>query len=482
MHRQLRSPTVATLRAAVAGLVTWLVPAMSRGQDTAPAHPSVRDTTADSAARARTCGYDCFYDQHPWVPRLVGAQFTFIGQDMPPFPAAYNGKNSLSSHGDHQATHTYGAYVGARLTPYLQVYVDGEMARGAGVSGAVGLAGLTDGDVIREGSVNLGQGPYWARAYARYLIPLSPDRDTADRGQDQLPVAEPTKRIEIKAGKWALSDDFDLNSYAGSTRTAFMDWGLWDNSAWDYAADTRGYTNGFLIGYVSPRWSFKIAAAQMPTFANGNTFDNDLAQAYGLNAELTLRPNTNGTVIRILGYQNRGRMGIYRDAIDTAIAHDTTPNIVADDRKGRVKYGFGLNAEQPLADSGNTGVFLRMGWNDGRTEDFVFTEADREISGGLQLAGNSWRRSDDRLGIAFLVDGLSEDHEAYLADGGIGFLLGDGRLKYNTENIAELYYRFEVPVVKFIQVAPAFQFIDHPGYNEARGPVEVYTIRVHMQY
>lgn len=401
---------------------------------------------------------------------------------MPPFQAAYSGPNSLTNRGAANATHTYGIYIGSRVTNSLQLYADGEMARGGGIGGTVGLAGLTDGDVIRQGAANLGQGPYLARAYARYLIPLSAARDTAGRGQDRVAGPEPTTRIEIKAGKWALNDDFDLNAYAGSTRSEFMDWALWDNAAWDYAANTRGYTNGVLIGYVSPKWALKVAAAQMPIIANGNTLDNDLTLAYGLNAELTVRPDSSGTTLRFLAYDNRGRMGVYRDAIDIGKERDTTPNIVADDMQGRVKYGFGFNLEQPLADSGNTGVFLRLGWNDGKTEDFVFTEADRHLSSGLQLAGDAWHRPDDRLGIAAAIDGLSKDHEDYLAAGGIGFLLGDGKLRYGTENIIEVYYRLQVPHVAWMQISPAIQHIQNPGYNEDRGPVYVYTFRLNLHY
>jgi carbohydrate-selective porin OprB len=224
-------------------------------------------------------------------------------------------------------------------------------------------------------------------------------------------------------------------------------------------------------------------AAQMPVIANGNTLDNEIADAHGLNAELTLTPDAAGTVLRLLAYQNRGRMGNYRDAINIAAAHDTTPSIVADDRRGRVKYGFGFNLEQPFADSGNTGVFLRLGWSDGQTEAFAFTEADRHLSGGLQLAGTFWSRPGDRLGIADAVDGISEDHRDYLAAGGAGFLLGDGALRrYAPENIIEMYYRIEVPHAAFAQISPAIQHIENPGYNADRGPLYVYTIRVNLHY
>jgi carbohydrate-selective porin OprB len=413
----------------------------------------------------------------------LGAQFTFIWQDLPPFHALYSGKNSLTHTGDNEATETYGVYGGARLTDALQVYSDFEMARGGAVGHAVGLAGLTNGDVIRQGAANLGVGPYLARLYARVLIPLTAQRDTVEHGQDRLPGAEPTTRIEIKAGKLALNDDFDLNRYAGSTRQQFMDWALWQNTAWDFGANTRGYTNELLAAVESAQWAFRVAAAQMSALANGNVLDDDIADARSLDAELTVNPSRSGTVLRFLAYENRGRMGIYRDAIDSAKADDVVPCIRCDDAKGRVKYGFGFNAEQPLADSGNTGVFVRLGWSDGKTEDFEFTETDRVAGGGAQLAGNIWHRPDDRFGVAGSISGLSKDHLDYLAAGGVGFLIGDGKLtRYGTENILEAYYRFQPPHISFVQITPAIQHIDHPAYNVDRGPVYVYTIRANVRY
>jgi len=423
------------------------------------------------------------YAHYPWLPRLLGAQFTYTWQDLAPFHALYSGKNSLINTGDNEGTHTYGVYGGSRVTDFLQLYADVEMARGAGVSHAFGLAGITNGDVIRQGSVDLGQGPYLARAYARFLIPLAAGRTAVDRAQDQLPGDEPTTRIEIKAGRFALNDDFDLNRYGGSTRYEFMDWGLWQNTAWDFAANTRGYTNAAMVGIEAPRWALRLAAAQMPTFANGNTFDGDVRDAHGLNAEVTIRPAREGTVIRLLAFDNRARMGIYRQALDVARARDTTPCISCDDRRGRAKYGFGFNIEQPLADSGNTGVFLRLGWNDGQAEDFAFTETDRVASGGIQIAGTAWRRDADRVGVAAVIGGVSHDHEAYLAAGGLGFLIGDGRLlRYGTENIVEGYYRFQPPRLVFLEITPAIQHIDHPAYNVDRGPLYVYTVRVNLHY
>jgi hypothetical protein len=410
--------------------------------------------------------------------QLLGAQATFIDQHLAPFHALYSGFRSLDSAGDTQATDTYGLYAGARLVPRLQAYVDVEMARGAGVSHAMGLGGITNGDVIRQGSANLGQGPYVARVFLRYLVPLGAARDTVARGIDQLSGPEPSARIEVKVGKLAASDDFDENRYANSTRTQFMNWGLFQNTAWDFAADTRGYTWGAMVAWVHPRWSVHFGSFAMPTMANGNEFDG-FPRARGDNIELTVRPGERGTAVRLLAYENHARMGNYAEALARATPRGI-PDIAADDRPGRTKVGLGLNIEQPLADAQETGVFARAGWNDGRNEDFAFTEVDRHLSAGLQLVGAHWKRAADRLAVAYVLHGLSPDHRAYLAAGGAGFLLGDGRLQYGAEGILEAYYRAQFG--PYVQVSPDLQWIRNPGYNRDRGPATVVSLRLHVSY
>ena len=217
----------------------------------------------------------------------------------------------------------------------------------------------------------------------------------------------------------------------------------------------------------------------MPTFANGNIFDRDVANARGDNVELTLAAPHNA-VVRLLGYMNHGRMGRYAVATARGIASGTKPNIVADDAPGRTKYGAAVNAELPLADGGDTGAFARLGWNDGRNENFVFTESDRHASGGAQVAGDRWRRAGDALGIALSADGLSRDHRAYLAAGGDGFLLGDGRLRYGFEVLTEIYYSARLG--RFVTVSPDLMRLVNPGYNRDRGPAFVLSGRASIRY
>jgi high affinity Mn2+ porin len=419
-------------------------------------------------------------DPRPWRPHLLGAQFTVIAQHLTPFRSPYSGPNSLSSAGDTQATHTYGLYFGSHIAARVRAYLDLELALGAGVGNAVGLAGITDGDVIRQGSVDLGKRPYVARAFLRYTVPLTDATDTTSRGMDQLPGPEPLSRLEVDVGKVAASDAFDQNRYANTTRAQFCNWGLFNNTAWDFAADTRGYTYGVLVNWVHPRWSLALGSFLMPTLANGNILDGDIRRARGDNVQLTLQPDAHGTTLRLLIYENHARMGDYADALARAQRSGQPPDIAADDQPGRVKYGLGVSVERPLADSGETGVFVRAGWNDGHTEDFAFTEVDRHVSAGLQVAGTGWGRARDRFGVAGVRHGLSSEHRAYLAAGGKGFLLGDGSLDYAGEIIFETYYR--VHVGPYAQISPDLQVIANPGYNRDRGPATVLTFRLNLRY
>jgi len=431
-------------------------------------------------SRVASAQFDRSTSCHAPSAQLLGAQATFIGQKLPPFHAAYSGPMSLTPDGDRQLSQSYGVYGGACLTSHIAAYVDVEMIHGSGISHASGVAAVTNGDVLRQGSVDLGTGPYIARAFVRWTIPLaSTSRDTMPASMDALPGEVSSRRIEIDAGKLAATDMFDLNRYANSTRTQFLDWVLFNNGAWDYAADTRGYTNGVAVVFLDESWSLRVGSFQMPTFANGNTFDDDIATARGDNIELTVNLPRNA-IVRLLAYENHARMGRY--AVATAIGKENfvAPNIVADDAPGRTKYGAAVNAELPLADSGATGVFARLGWNDGHNESFVFTEVDRHLSTGIQAAGRNWRRADDVAAIAIAMDGLSADHRDYLAAGGRGFLLGDGALRYGQEIVAEGYY--SATLWRGVYLSPDVIWIVHPGYNRDRGPAVVLTARLSLRY
>lgn len=414
------------------------------------------------------------------LPEITSAQFTMIRQNLRSFDSPYSGPLSLNDHGSTKSTYTAGVYLGWEPVKHTQFYLDFEKFQGEGISNATGLASLTDGDAVRAGASGLSHRVYTARAYVRQLIPLGDAAHDVQRSQDQVTTSEPDTRIELKGGIMAVSDDFDHNRYANSTRTQFQNWSLFNNTAWDFAADTRGYTTGVLVGYVSPVWAARLGVYKMPQHANGQPLAA-LSQARGQNFEVSwTQPKANGAVVRFLVYQNVATMGDYNEAILQGQLAGQAPDIQSDGKHDRHKNGVALNAELPLADDGETGLFTRLGWNDGHTESFAFTEMDRVLSVGAQVDGAHWGRGADRVGIAYVLGGLSSQHRAYLEAGGQGFVLGDGQLNYGSEQVLEAYYRFEP--IKGLQWSPDVQYIVNPGFNRDRGPASVYGIRLHLEY
>ncbi|HEV2112418.1 MAG TPA: carbohydrate porin [Gammaproteobacteria bacterium] len=452
----------------VAALLAPWLPARA---DTQAADPSAAPVEAMQGAAVSAA--------RPWEPMLLAAQYNGIHQHLDSFGAAYSGPLSLPAAGDDATSQTFGAYFGMAMPAHWAAYLDIERFTGGGVGNATGLASPTNGDVVRAGN-GLPKDAYIARAYVQYLLPLGDDVTAMGRAQDQLPGEVPTSALLFKVGKLAVGDDFDQNRYANNTRTEFETWTLINNGAYDYAADTRGYTGGLVFGYLQPGWSLKFGLYRMSQQANQEALEWPLNRAHGDNLELDLMPNDSGTVIRFLVYRNVARMGIYQNAINQALVTGGKPDVAADDADGREKHGFGFNLEQPLADGGDSGVFLRLGWNDGQTETFEFTEVDRTLSLGGQLSGAHWGREDDRLGVAMVINGISAVHQRYLELGGCGFELCDGTLSYGHEEVLETYYRFQLG--SYAQLSPDIQYFQNPGYNRDRGPARVYGLRLHLQY
>lgn len=415
-----------------------------------------------------------------WVPQLLGAQYTFIDQRQSSLHSPYQGELSLRARANQARSHTFGMYFGMPIAPHLALYTDVEMFRGEGVSNSTGLAGLTNGDVIRSGGGTLGRGAYVARAFVTWDIPLGDETTEVTRKMDQLAGRQADDRLSFKAGLLAVNDDFDQSRYANSTRTQFLNWSLFNNAAWDFAADTRGYTVGGLVAYASGPWTWRYGIYQMPVQANGQKLEGPISKARGEYAQVAWQQDPKGPSVWLLAYRNTARMGIYRVVLERAALAGSTPDIRSDDRDGRHKYGVAAGFDLPLADDGDTGLFGRLGWNDGKTESFAFTEADGSASFGGQLAGIRWHRPQDRLALAFAVNRLSPDHRDYLAAGGSGFVLGDGRLNYRPEQIMEAYYDYAA--TKYAFLTADFQLIHNPGYNHDRGPARFVGLRVHLEY
>jgi hypothetical protein len=421
--------------------------------------------------------------EHPWPPWPIwlGAEVNSIFQYHPSFPAPRSGPHSLGPDAESAISGLFTIFLAYRPTRTTELILDPEMALGGGLSQALGVAGFPNLDVVRNPT--LGHAPYIARAQIHQIIPLSSEWvPNEDRGPISSFVDVPKHRLELRFGKMSTADVFDINPAASDSHLQFMNWTVDNNGAYDYAADTRGYTYGLVIEYQGPRIEARLGELLMPTVANGIDLEFDFTRARGDNLELEikygLQAGWRGT-LRLLVYQNTANMGNYRQAIDAAAA---TPGVVPDvtltRAQGRVKRGVGANLIQEIA--GVARAFMRLGWSTGDLEAFAYTEVENTVLAGGDITGAYWRRPTDRTGLAFVSNGISGDHADYLAAGGLGFLLGDGYLKYARETIVEHYYNAHV--WRGLSFAEDIQFIANPGYNSDRGPVWVFSLRGHLEF
>jgi hypothetical protein len=410
----------------------------------------------------------------------LSGQINFIFQTHPDFHADYSGPNSLSPQYEKATSRVMTLYTGVRLNHSTEILVDIEEAGGQALSTGLGLAGNTDLDIVRNPS--LSKAPYLGRAMIHKVFALSKDRGENQRTFLSLFDELPRRRLEIRFGKFSMPDFFDLNSVGTDTHFQFSNWSVDNNGAWDYAADTRGYTVGIVADYEDRNWGFRFAEALMPKVANGIDLVWRLWQVHAENWEYELRHGvlpTKSGVVRLLAYTNYANMGIYRDAVaQFKEGLVPAPDITNHPWHITRKYGFGVNLEQNL--TRNVTAFARWGWDNGRTESFAYTEIDSTFDEGVGVNGAQWHRRQDRAGIAFVSNGIKKDHQIYLADGGNGFLLGDGKLNYGRENIVESYYTAHV--WRGIYIAPGVQYIVNPGYNRDRGPVVVPSLRAHVEF
>jgi high affinity Mn2+ porin len=463
-------------------VVTWILcallvcvaaPRFAHAQAPAQASP---DSTTDNSQTDDTLTLFPHSDTSRY---WISGQANVILQWHPTFPSKYSGKNSLKAAAENDTSKVYTFFLGYELTSTTEVFLDAESAGGHGIGSAFGLAGFTNLDVVRNPT--LGETPYLARVMLRQIIPLTDERVDEDRDEFHLATSVPVRRIEFRIGKFGMADFFDLNTYGSDSHLQFLNWTVDNDGAYDYAANTRGYTDGAILEYDDHWFSARFAETLMPKVANGIHLDADIARARAENLELQATGNwiahRAGTV-RFLSYLNHANMGNYREAINEYLASDkaSPPDITATRRQGRHRYGFEMNFEQEIVP--DVSVFGRLGWSDGRNESFAYTEDDRTLELGGFTKGTFWNRRNDRAGVAFVANGIVATHQQYLALGGIGFLLGDGGLTYGPEKIFEGFYTAHLWRGFFASFD--IQHLNNPGYNKDRGPVTVPALRFHV--
>jgi len=457
-------------------------PCQAQEQDSSS--PQLENKTKDdpSSSAGPTFGeaLPVMFPHAEWDRLWISGQANFISQWHPAFTSPYQGRNSLSPEAQDATSRVLTLFTGLRLNGNSELLCDVQETGGHGVGEALGLAGFTNLDVVRNPS--LSKAPYIARLMVHQVIPLGGAKEASDQNPYSLFRALPERRLEVRFGKFSLADFFDVNSYGTDSNFQFMNWAVDNAGTYDYAADTRGFTFAAMFEYHDHWGILRFAEALMPKVANGIHLDADMARARAENLEVELHRKTLRRqigVLRLLTFINHANLGLYKQAIDNFLAGDTpSPEITAHSLQTTIKYGFGANFEQPL--NGWMGVFGRWGWNEGEHESYAYTEVDQTDQLGIGFKGARWNRKWDRAGAVFVTNGISRYHQEYLALGGDGFLLGDGRLNYGRENIVEAYYTLHA----WRGIYPSFDFqhINNPGYNRDRGPVSVASLRLHVEF
>jgi high affinity Mn2+ porin len=461
-----------------APLAAWAQAGQSSGA--AMQAPNSPDSATTPGPTQGDAGMESMFPHLRSTRVWLSGQMNFIFQTHPPFSAAYSGAHSLRPNYEKATSRVLTLYTGVRLNHSTELLVDIEEAGGSALSLGFGLAGNTNLDIVRNPA--LSKAPYLGRGMIHKVFSLSKDKVENERNPFSLFEELARRRLEVRFGKFSMPDFFDLNSVGSDTHFQFTNWTIDNNGAWDYAADTRGYTVGVTADYEDRNWGFRFGEALMPKVANGIDLVWRPWQVHAENYEYELRhgfiPKKAG-VVRLLAYTNYANMGTYRDAVEQFLQGQVlVPDITNHPWHITRKYGFGANVEQEI--SANLTAFARFGWDNGKTESFAYTEVDQTFAVGLGARGAWWQRRHDRAGVAVVTNGICKDHQEYLRLGGLGFLLGEGNLNYGRETIFESYYTAHV--WRGIYVAPGVQHINDPGYNRYRGPVVVPSFRLHAEF
>jgi high affinity Mn2+ porin len=404
----------------------------------------------------------------------VHGQITVIDQYHPGFTSAYRGTNSMDpgSRGDETVTATLSA--GLRVWDGGQIYIDPEVDQGFGLSGTLGLAGFSNGQGSKVGASI----PYFRlqQLFFRQSIDLGGESKTIGSAANQLGMTQTVDNIVITAGKFPLTSVFDTNAYAHDPSADFLNWTLIDSGAFDYAADAWGYSYGTSVEWTQSWWTLRSGLLAMSRLPNGRDLQTDFAQ-FSLVDEAEIRVPLFGqqSTIKLLGFLNRARMGSYDDAVALGLATHTTPDTSLV-RRYNSRPGFALNVEQPISD--DLGAFFKASFNNGEEETYEYTDVNESFASGLSLKGTSWGRGDDAVGAAIVVNAISRAARSYFAAGGLGVLVGDGRLThYGRENILETFYNAQVNA--WLNATFDYQLAVNPAYNPDRGPISIIGVRLH---
>ncbi len=426
-----------------------------------------------TAAQTAGAGEDTVQAGTGWQ---FNGQATYVDQYHPAFTAPYSGPNSLNPASSNDETADITLFAGHRLWQGAEFWINPEIDQGFGLSDTLGVAGFPSGEAYKIGA----NAPYLRipRAFVRQVFNLGDDRKAVDAAPNQLAQNVATDNLTLTVGKFSVVDIFDTNSYAHDPRADFSNWALIDGGAFDYAADAWGFTNGVTLEWNTADWTLRGGLFQMSEVPNAKVAGYHFHDFMSV-AELEQRHQwlNHPGKIKLLVYADRADMGSYVDALAQSQASGNRPD-TALVRQTRTDPGVVVNAEQEVAQ--NVGLFARVSAHNGSYEAYEFSDIDRSVSAGVVLQGALWGRAADRAGLGAAVNALSGEARQYFAAGGMGILIGDGKLDYAREQIAEAWYAFKV--MDKLTLTADCQRIVNPAYNQDRGPVNVYALRLHAEF
>ena len=404
-------------------------------------------------------------------------QATFVKQYHPGFTSPYQGTNSLSPVSNGEETTDATLFLGVRLWEGGALYINPEIDQGFGFDDTLGLAGFSSGEAYKIGKAE----PYFRlpRAFIRQRYDLGGDAATLSPGANELGGVQTADNLVLTIGKFSVVDIFDNNSYAHDPRGDFLNWSIIDAPAFDYAADSWGYTVGAAAEWTRSWWTLRGGFFDLSNIPNSSSLEPGFKE-FALVGEFEGRYEFQGHPgkIKVLGFANYARMGSYTDAVQLGAATHTIPS-TALVRHYAWRPGIEFNLEQEIHP--DLGAFARVSFNDGSKEAYEFTDVNQSGSAGLSLKGTGWNRAEDVVGLAFVANGLSVAARSYFAAGGLGILIGDGRLPhYRTEDILETYYSMRLS--EHFTVAADYQYVTNPAYNHDRGPVSIFSVRIHAEF
>lgn len=408
----------------------------------------------------------------------IHGQATYVVQATDGFHAPYRGPNSLSPAANRETLDAT-LYLGARLWRGAEIWIQPEIDQGFGLDNTLGVAGFPSGEAYKVGADH----PYLrlTRAFVRQTLDEGGDREPVEGVANQLGGSRRLDRWVFTVGKFGVTDIFDTNQYAHDPRSDFLNWSVLDGGAFDYAADAWGYTVGAAVERYAGSWTVRAGVFDLSTIPNSIHLDPGIHE-FQIDAEVEKRYELFGRTGRVLltGFESRGRMALLDEAI--SLAQTTGVNLntaLVDARQYRGRQGAVLGLEQPVTEA--VGIFARISKAAGNVEPYEFTDIDRSVAIGTSIKGVLWHRPEDTVGLAAIDNGISAEREAYLNLGGLGILVGDGRLPHpGAEQIFETYYSFAA--LPWAHVSLDYQWVKNPGYNTDRGPVSVFAARVHAQF